>query len=99
MKKEAQATGGLPKAEGDKLIATYRAMREEGIRRFEATPFPCPVDGKPARYTGDVGSLQIVVPVYQCPDGHTFSVRITSQGNLTKLLSPQGSTPNAGAAK
>lgn len=83
----------------DPVVAKYRAIREEGQKIFESSTFPCPVDGKPASYAGLTGTYQIVVPVFQCPDGHKFSVRTIGQKKATKLLPNQGFTPNSGEAK
>src|SRR3989344_3548078 len=97
MSKEVKYSRGLT-PEGEQAAARIRALFEEGKKRLEAMTFPCPVDGKSGSYTGDVGSFQIVVPVFQCPDGHKFSVRIDSN-NATKLLPNQGWTPSSGEAK
>lgn len=79
--------------ETDEIAASIRALLEEGQRRLACAVFPCPVDGKPGKYMGDVGSYQIVVPVFVCEDGHRFSVRLDLD-NATKLLPDHGGTPN-----
>ena len=64
-----------------------RNLFEERKRRLETTTFSCPVDGKQSKFMKMTGSFQTIVPVFKCPDGHTFSVRSTSQGQVTMLIS------------
>jgi hypothetical protein len=78
--KEVTKRSSLSKEEQEKLIARYRAERQEGLRRFEAVTYPCPIDGKPGKYSGTVGTFQIVVPVFECPSGHSFSMRSMGDG-------------------
>jgi hypothetical protein len=99
MSKEAKG-GGLSKEQGEKLIAKLRAMREEGLKQFEAKTFPCPVDASQSNYAGMTGIFPIAVPVFQCPDGHKFSVRRIGEGkDAMKLISDQGPTPSSGETK
>lgn len=77
--------GGLTQ-EGEKIASRIRTHFEERQKRFQAMTFPCPVDEKLSNYSGMTGAYQIVVPVFQCPDGHIFSVRSDNQGKATKLL-------------
>jgi hypothetical protein len=74
------------------LAARVRAANEESRKGLEHMTFPCPVDGKMGTYSRDIGTYQMVVPVFKCPDGHEFSVRL-DLNNATKLLPAQGSTP------
>jgi hypothetical protein len=76
---------------GEQIAADIRRINAEGRKRVERFTPPCPVDGLPAKYYGEIGSFKLVVSVYQCPNSHTFSWRF----DLGKggLLPTQGDTP------
>jgi len=61
--------------EGKHTAARVRKLQQESREEREHLTPPCPEDGKPATYVRMVGSPQMAVPVYRCPDGHEFSWR------------------------
>lgn len=100
VKEASNITSPTDQPDFGQIAEKYRRIREEGRRVFETeTTFPCPEDGQPGYYFGDVGTYQIVVPVFKCPDDHKYSVRTIEEKKAIKLLPDQDFTPNLAEIK
>jgi hypothetical protein len=79
-----------------RLHQTY----QEGIEAMKNAAYSCPVDGLPCTFVRTVGTYQIAVPVYKCPEGHEISVRLGIANPIMLLpTSSQGLTPKVEETK
>lgn len=76
-------------SEAERIAKEMAGELTERRKAIESSTRACPIDGKESSYVGTVGTYQIAVPVYKCPDGHEFSWR---SGVGAKLFDNQGAT-------
>lgn len=58
------------------LIEEVIWLQEQIKKRIENATPPCPIDNKPGTFTRNfIKSYQTGIPIYKCPNGHTFSSR------------------------
>ncbi|GEM_PF-4321730 len=82
-------------SKGQELIKQNQKIAKEGQKALESMRFPCPVDGSESVYIGEIGNLQMIVPVFQCTQAkHKFSKRLDLLERPGRLLRDQGWTSN-----